>query len=159
MRMYGKKLTMDWVLDEDGNPTDDPNHAHVLLPFGDIKGSGFGIMVDVLSAVLPFSLATVHRVGPYSGQHDASHFFQAIDISKFTPIDQFKEEIDRMTRTIRNSRRRPDVDRIYLPGEIEWLKKEAWRKSGIPLHELHVQSLEEVAAELGISAKLPLANR
>ena len=64
-----------------------------------------------------------------------------------------------MTRTIRNSRRRPDVDRIYLPGEIEWLKKEAWRKSGIPLHERHVQSLEEVAAELGILEKLPLVNR
>ena len=36
----------DWVLDEDGNPTDDPNHTHALLPFGDIKGSGFGMIVE-----------------------------------------------------------------------------------------------------------------
>ncbi len=157
MRMYGKKLTENWVLDEKGNPTDDPNLAEVLLPFGDAKGSGFGIMMDVLASVLPFNLSTPHRVGPdYDSQFDASHFLQAIDISKFTSIDKFKEEIDRMNQTIRNSRRQSDTDRIYLPGEIEWLKKEAWLKSGIPLHKHHVESLEEIAAELGIEGKVPL---
>ena len=156
MRMYGKRLTRDWVLDRDGNPTDDPHKAHVLLPFGNVKGSGLAIIMDVFSSVLPFCLATPHRDGAYAEQRDASHFFQAVDISKFTAVDEFKAEIDRMVRTVRGSRRRPDVDRIYLPGEIEWLKKKAWMKSGIPLHQKHVQSLEQIGEELGVSERLPL---
>ena len=64
-----------------------------------------------------------------------------------------------MIGTVRESRRRSDIDRIYLPGEIEWLKKEAWLKSGIPLHKVHVESLEEIAAELGVSEKLIVGPR
>ncbi len=56
-----------------------------------------------------------------------------------------------MVQTVRNSRRKEGVARIYLPGEIEWLKKEAWNKSGIPLHRQHVAGLERVAEELGVS--------
>ncbi len=159
MRLYGKKLTPNWVLDKDGNPTDDPHEADVLLPFGDAKGSGFGIIMDVLASVLPFCVATPHRHEEYEEQRNSSHFFQAIDISKFTPIEEFKAEIDRMIGTVRESRRRSDIDRIYLPGEIEWLKKEAWLKSGIPLHKVHVESLEEIAAELGVSEKLIVGPR
>jgi LDH2 family malate/lactate/ureidoglycolate dehydrogenase len=155
MRMYGKKLTADWVLDEDGNPTDDPHEANVLLPFGGIKGSGLAIMMDVLASVLPFGVATPHRRGEeFQGQQQGAHFLQAIDISKFMNIDEFKAEIDRMIQTVRQSRKRPGVERIYLPGEIEWLKKEAWSKTGIPLHLKHVEGLEKVAGEVGITRKL-----
>jgi ureidoglycolate dehydrogenase (NAD+) len=91
MRMYGKNLTMDWVLDEDGNPTDDPHKADVLLPFGGVKGSGLAMMMDILASVLPFDVATPHRTGEsYQGQQRGSHFVQAIDISKFIDLDEFK---------------------------------------------------------------------
>lgn len=155
MRLYGKKLTMDWVLDADGNPTDDPHKAEVLLPFGGIKGSGLAIMMDVLASILPFGVATPHRQGEaFSGQQQGAHFVQAIDIAKFMNIDEFRAEVDRMITTIRSSGKRPGFDRIYLPGEIEWLKKEAWSKSGIPLHRKHVEGLETIAEEVGISRKL-----
>jgi len=155
MRTYGKKLTMDWVLDEDGNPTDDPHKAEVLLPFGGVKGSGLAMMMDILASVLPFGVATPHRWGEsYQGQQRGSHFVQAIDIAKFTDIDAFKAEIDQLSKTVRESRKRPGVEQIYMPGEIEWIKKEAWSKSGIPLHEQHVASLEDIAGEVGITRKL-----
>ncbi len=155
MRMYGKKLTMDWVLDEDGNPTDDPHKAEVLLPFGGVKGSGLAMMMDILASVLPFGVATPHRTGEsYQGQQRGSHFVQAIDISKFVDIDEFKAEIDQLTRTVRETRKLPGVERIFLPGEIEWLKKDAWSKAGIPLHVQHVESLEKVAEEVGVTHKL-----
>jgi ureidoglycolate dehydrogenase (NAD+) len=155
MRMYGKKLTMDWVLDEDGNPTDDPHKADVLLPFGGAKGSGLAMMMDILGSVLPFGVATPHRTGEsYQGQQRGSHFVQAIDISKFIDLDEFKSEIDKLSTTVKASRKRPGVEQIYMPGEIEWLKKEAWSKTGIPLHVQHVEGLENIAKEVGITRKL-----
>jgi LDH2 family malate/lactate/ureidoglycolate dehydrogenase len=38
-----------------------------------------------------------------------------------------------------------------MPGEIEWLKKEAWSKMGIPLRVQHVEGLENIAKEVGIT--------
>ncbi len=156
-RLYGEKLTMDWVLDADGNPTDDPHDAKVLLPFGGIKGSGLAMMMDVLGSILPFGVATPHRRGEdFDGQQQGAHYVQAIDISKFMSLDDFKAEIDKMTRTIRESRKRPGYDRIYMPGEIEWIKKDAWSKTGIPMHKGHVEGLETIADEVGIDRKMPL---
>ena len=37
-----------------------------------------------------------------------------------------------------------------MPGEIEWLKKAAWEKTGIPMHKTHVEGLEKAAEELGV---------
>jgi ureidoglycolate dehydrogenase (NAD+) len=159
MQLYGKKLTMDWVLDADGRPTDDPQRAEVLLPFGGIKGSGFAMIMDVFSSVLPSGVATVHRKGDeFQGQQRATHYVQAIDIAKFTDLEAFKTEIDRMIRTVRTSRRKPGTEQIYLPGEIELLKKEAWSISGIPLHEKHVENLNQIAAEVGIYEQLATAH-
>ena len=133
----------EWVLDEDGEVSDDPQNAHALVAPGGPKGSGLGIVMDVLSGVLPFSLATVNRGEEFQGQRQASHFFQAIKIETFSAVTDFKREVDRTIRTIRSSRRKEGVDRIYVPGEIEWLKKTAWEKSGIPLHKTHVAGLEK----------------
>ena len=155
MGLYGKKLTKDWVLDKDGNPTDDPQQAAVLLPFGGVKGSGLAIMNDILGSVLPCGIATPHRWGDaFADQRQASHFLQAIDISQFQDLDTFKAEIDRIWQTVRHARLRDGFDRVYLPGEIEWLRKEAWRKSGIPMHQAHVESLNDIAEELGIPDRL-----
>jgi LDH2 family malate/lactate/ureidoglycolate dehydrogenase len=154
MQMYGRRLKDDWVLDESGNPTDDPSLAHALLPFGGVKSSGVTIVMDVLASVLPFGLSTVHREGEtYHGQRLASQMFYAINISNFVKLETFKTEIDRMIGTIRNSRKKEGVDRIYLPGEVEWLKKEAWDLNGIPLHKDHVAGLTAAGKRFGVAAE------
>ncbi|MDP6175364.1 MAG: Ldh family oxidoreductase, partial [Rhodospirillales bacterium] len=95
----------------------------------------------------------ITRGEEYSGQKHASQYFQAVKIENFTPLDDFKADMDRMIQAVRNSRPREDVERIYLPGEIEWLKKAAWMERGIPLHKGHVENLEKMADELG--ARVP----
>lgn len=155
MRMYGKKLTKDWVLDKDGRSTEDPHEARILLPFGAVKGSGLAIMNDILASVLPCGIATPHRKGDeFNGQRRGSHFVQAIDIKQFVDLDVFKAEIDHLWSTVRNARVREGFEKVYLPGEIEWLKKEAWYERGIPMHEQHVGSLNQVAEELSTDSRL-----
>jgi LDH2 family malate/lactate/ureidoglycolate dehydrogenase len=150
MRLYGQKLDGEWVLDENGQVTDDPHKGHALVAPGGPKGSGFNVVMDVLSSVLPFGVSTVNRGEEYHGQRHGSHFFQAIKVETFCAVEDFKREVDQMIQTIRASQPKEGVDRIYVPGEIEWLKKAAWEKSGIPLHKTHVGNLEKAAQELGI---------
>ncbi len=150
MRLYGRKLEGEWVLDRDGQVTDDPRRAHALVAPGGAEGYGLNVVMDVLSGILPFGLATVNRGNDYQGQRQASHFFQAIKVETFCDVSDFKREVDRMIQTIRASRTREGVDRIYAPGEIEWRKKETWEKAGIPLHKTHVESLKKAAEELGV---------
>lgn len=50
----GEKIPLDWALDADGRPTDDPEKAleGVMQPMGGPKGSALAIMMDVFSGVL-----------------------------------------------------------------------------------------------------------
>lgn len=50
----GESIPLDWALDAEGRPTDDPAAAleGVMLPMGGPKGSALAIMMDVFSGVL-----------------------------------------------------------------------------------------------------------
>ncbi len=41
-----------WALDKDGNPTNDPNLATILIPAGGPKGSGLALMFECLSSLM-----------------------------------------------------------------------------------------------------------
>ncbi len=156
MAMYGEKLSPGWALDENGNETDDPTKARVLLPMGGVKGYALGLAMDALSGPLTGGIATCHRgISEYSGQRQSSHFFYAINVDSFVPLDEFTEEMDKVIRTIRSSKPAPGFDRVYLPGEIEWSKRQKWMKDGIPLHSQHVQSLMDLGKELNAEISLP----
>lgn len=55
----GEKIPLDWALDAEGRPTDDPAAAlgGVMLPMGGPKGSALSIMMDVFSGVLSGNIA------------------------------------------------------------------------------------------------------
>ena len=50
----GEKIPLDWALDSEGRPTDDPDAAlgGVMQPMGGPKGSGLSLMMDLFSGVL-----------------------------------------------------------------------------------------------------------
>src|SRR3546814_3439012 len=54
---------------------------------------------------------------PYDNPMRVTQHFQAIDVAFFTPLEEFRSRMDAMIQSLRTSRRRPGVDRIYVPGE------------------------------------------
>ena len=58
--------------------------------------------------------------------------------------------MDRSVRTVKTSKTVDGVDRVYLPGEIEWENYEPWSDHGIPLHKDHLSALAETADKLGV---------
>ncbi len=152
----GRTLPEGWAVDKEGKPVTDPRRYYqegsALLPLGGTpqtgayKGFGLAIAVDILCRILSGSLATTQMAG--------SHFFGALRIDGFMPADEFKKRMDEMIREYRALPRAAGVDRIYLPGEVEYEIEKQRRRDGIPLHPTIITSLRDLAKELGIEYDL-----
>ncbi len=143
-----------WALNADGQPTEDPHEAikGTLLPIGGPKGYGLALIVDVLSGVLTGAAYGPNIVSLHDSTHDVATgcIFQAIDISAFADPGEFEARIQDLIMEIRNSPVARDVERIYLPGEIEFLTKQERLEHGIPVPQNLQQKLDQLAGELGI---------
>jgi LDH2 family malate/lactate/ureidoglycolate dehydrogenase len=152
----GERIPFGWALDKEGRPTDDPKAGSegLLVPIGGPKGFGLAIVMDVLSgalsgAALGRDLAKTHTPGAPS---KIGHFFLAIDVGQFSPIDEFKARIDRMIRDVKDSEKAEGTRELYLAGEIEWNAKRDRLERGIPMLTSIVDDLEKLATGLGLNS-------
>src|SRR6266498_593391 len=150
----GEKIPEGWALDKDGNMTDDPTKAleGVMLPMGGPKGSALAIMMDVFSGVLSGSAFAGGVTNPYdpSKPADVGHFIVAIKPDLFLGLEEFKERMDHLYRTVVGSERMEGVERIYYPGELEILGQGERERVGIPYTRGEVESLNKEAEKVGV---------
>ncbi|RLC54166.1 MAG: Ldh family oxidoreductase [Chloroflexota bacterium] len=158
-----------WVIDAEGNPLTDPEQIlqalgaarAALLPLGGAgeemgghKGYGLGTMVEILSAALsggPFmkdllGFAPDGSRRPYM----LGHFFLAIDVEHFVPLDVFRRITGEIMRALQNSRKAPGQERIYVAGEKEYEKEQTIRERGIPVNPNLRRELQIMRDELSI---------
>lgn len=149
----GEKIPLDWALDAEGRPTDDPAAAleGVMLPMGGPKGSALSIMMDVFSGVLSGSAFAGHVTNPYdpSKPADVGHFVVTIKPDLFMGLEEFKERMDYLYQRVVSSERAAGVERIYYPGELEQIAEEDRRKNGIPYTAGELESLNAEAESVG----------
>ncbi|MBN1389042.1 MAG: Ldh family oxidoreductase [Candidatus Thermoplasmatota archaeon] len=155
----GEPIPDGLVIGEDGGSLTDSSEIldalvkgkAALLPLGGpektagYKGYGYSAVVEVLSSALqagPF-LKMVNGV-------NVGHFFMAIDIEAFCPLDEFRTTTGTIMRQLRASRRMPSEDRIYTAGEKEhlyWLEN---RDLGVPLGKSLQAEVLKIMDELGM---------
>lgn len=159
----GERIPADWMIDRDGQPTDDPQKLFaggVLLPFGKHKGYGIGLILDVLTGVLSGGLfsTSVRSFGrDMSEPLGICHSFCALHVERFISVSQFRSRIDEMIKNVKASETLEGVDRVYLPGEKGFLTREDRKLNGIPLWGKLLSDLANLARRL--SVELPfLAN-
>ncbi|KAL2879577.1 hypothetical protein SGCOL_005187 [Colletotrichum sp. CLE4] len=149
----GEKIPLDWALDAEGRPTDDPTAAlgGVMLPMGGPKGSALAIMMDVFSGVFSGSAFAGHVTNPYdpSRPADVGHFLVAIKPDLFMSLDDFRERMAYLYQRVVGSDKAAGVDRIYFPGEIEQLQQQEREETGIPLVQAEIDALNEEATRVG----------
>lgn len=117
---------------------------------GGHKGYGLAIMVEILSAAL--------QNGPYLKQVTGigmGHFLFAMDVTRFVPLDVFRSVTGNILRDLRNSRKEPGQERIYVPGEKEHIMRKQRLETGVPLPPGFVKKLEAMADDLGIARLQP----
>jgi len=161
---WKRPIPAGWALDDRGMTTTDPFTAlehRLLTPLGgtrDVgshKGYGLGMMVDILSGVLPGAVygdlffrsdRRERRV------QDVGHCFVAIDPARFRPLDEFKRDMDDMFDALRDSPKAEGQERIYVAGEPEAECERQRRATGIPLAPALVEQCRVIAGSLGIAA-------
>ena len=85
----------------------------------------------------------------------AGHAFIAIDVSKMMPTEAFFERINQMADELRNAPKAKGADRIFLPGEMEWDKREKALASGeLELTDAMVSSLTALSELTGVALNI-----
>jgi LDH2 family malate/lactate/ureidoglycolate dehydrogenase len=170
----GKKLPLGWATDEKGRSSDDPvrvlsnirsRTGGGILPLGGEgeesgghKGYGLDILVDILSGVLSGSGNTNLLYPKTPGGKPlpslVGHFFGALRVDFFRPLEDFKKDMDNLIHRLRNSARAEGQNRIFIHGEKEFELEEKYRKEGIPLYYKVYDDLKAIGNEVGVPFNL-----
>ena len=152
----GETMPEGWMIDREGRPLTDPKRADegFLLPIGGYKGYGLALVFGLLAGTL--NGAAMGRDVVDFNHDDTSptntgHAIVAISLAAFGDVADFKRRVDELVRDIRASKRLPGVDAVRLPGEQSHAKREERSRLGIPLPEPLLNSLNQLAAGLGIA--------
>ncbi len=126
---------------------------------GGYKGYGFAMFVEFLSSVLQDGaygkdLDGKDEEGKIRPYH-LGHFFIAIDTNHFLGEDLCRKKTGEIIRKVRESRKAPGAERIYIAGEKEY---EIWKSrepSGVPINESVQGEINAVRDELGLDYTFP----
>ena len=147
-----------WATDDKGNKTTDPHVASLdhLQWFGGYKGFGIAMMVEILSGVLldsSFGRTEITEATAHGKARVAKgYLFVVLDVERYLPLDRFKAYMDALIRDVRSCERAEGVDRIYVPGEIEHLRRAERLRDGIPLDDALVAELQGLGEPLGLGS-------
>jgi len=150
-----ERLPGPWLLDSDGNPTDDPNALTAkppgtIMPVGGIdfgyKGFGFGIAVEAMSLAL-----SGYGRADKPDMFGQSVFIQAMDPDAFAGRGAFIREMDSLVEACHNSRPRPGTDRVRVPGERALASKAEQEKNGVKVPAASLARLEPWMKKLGVA--------
>jgi LDH2 family malate/lactate/ureidoglycolate dehydrogenase len=156
----GKPIPPGWAVDAEGNDTDDPailRKGGALQPLGSHvetsshKGYGLGIMVDILTGVLPGMGSAI-----FEGANQQGWWFSAWRIDAFRDLDGFKADMKRMVDHLRSLRPRPGTEAVLVAGDPEARARAERSRLGVPLDEETIHQLEALAAELQLEMPRPL---
>jgi ureidoglycolate dehydrogenase (NAD+) len=145
-RATGEKLPQGTVLTAAGEATTDPDQAEILLPLGGPKGSGLGLMFEMLASVLAAAPIQARALGPEKrDRHTGNTAMLAIDIETFRPLAGFTKDADTLAAIIKALPRQAGFDEITLPGERSARTEAARRRNGIPIPPKLWAELEAIA--------------
>jgi len=165
----GRPVPEGWLIDAEGNPATDPTRiledlgkaTAAFLPLGGAgellagyKGYDLATMVEILSASLCGGVFMKDLLGfaedgsrrPYM----LGHFFLAIDIEHFIPLEVSRHITGGIMRTLQASRKSPGQERIYVAGEKEYEKEALVRERGVPVNRNLRRELQTMRDELRI---------
>jgi LDH2 family malate/lactate/ureidoglycolate dehydrogenase len=112
-------------------------------------------MVEILSASLSGGAFMKDLLGfaPDGSRRPfmLGHFFLAIDIEHFIPLEMSKRITGGIMRALQNARLAPGHDRIYVAGEKEYEREQLVQKQGIPVNRNLRRELETMRDQMGIA--------
>jgi L-2-hydroxycarboxylate dehydrogenase (NAD+) len=154
----GASIPLGWALDAKAEPTSDPRtaqQARRLLPLGGTreggshKGYGLAILVEIFCGVLTGTVTALNQ-----NQDPRGHFFAAIKIDAFRPVNEFKSDMDRLIKELKSTRPIEGQERVYVAGEIEFETARRRAEEGIPLLGSVIKGLRDIGEQLQVTYDL-----
>lgn len=152
----GEKFAEEWLMDAQGNPTNDPavfaqNPPGTILPIGGLsyghKGFGLGLMVEALTG----GLAGWGRADPKEGWGATVHV-TLYDPDAFGGHADFLRQMDHLAGSCIHNVPRVAGTKVRLPGQAGLALRAQQLKHGVNLHPGILPGLTPFAAEF----KVPL---
>lgn len=159
-RKEGKHLPHKWLLDNQGNPSDDPNDIFTdppgsILPLGGTdlgyKGFALGLLLEALTAALGG-----HGRSDQPANWGASVFLQIIDPEAFGGREPFVRETAWLAEACRNNPTKPGDPPVRLPGERALKLRAQQLRHGISLYPTILPALRQWSERYNISFPNPL---
>lgn len=167
----GRLTPAGWVIDQQGRDATDTSailrglgqDLYALLPLGGAgeelgghKGYGLATIVEILCAALQGG-SYLHGLTGFDAQgrrqpYALGHFFLAMDIAHFIPLDEFKAITGGIVRQLRASRKAPGHDRIWTAGEKEHEMEAVVRAQGVPVNPQLQREILAMRDELKLTA-------
>lgn len=168
LQRKGDQAPSGWIQNKEGQASTEPGDVKAggsLLPLGgdrdhgSHKGYGLGAMVDILSAVLsganygPWVPPFVAFLDPPSDPvgEGIGHFFGAIRVDGFRPIDEFKVHMDKWLQRFRAAKTAPGAPQVLVPGDPERIMEADRKANGIELLPAVVQDIKTLEERFNIS--------
>jgi hydroxycarboxylate dehydrogenase B len=153
----GESVPDGWIIDHDGNPTNDPNNFKgdppgAILPLGGVvahKGTGLSMMVEVMGGLLS-------GLGCANGSktmHSNGVLLNVYNIEHFADLNEYYDEFESLITHVKSSRLAPGVDEILIPGEPEFRNAARIETDGIQVEDRTWEQIVEVAEGFGVDTK------
>jgi len=150
------EIPAGWAFDSQGVPTTSTKAAYnkgMLMPLGGYKGSGLGLMVEILCSVLSGG-AMANDVGGIrirGRRNRCSQCFIAIDIARFMPIEEFTARVEQLVQLMKSTPTAPGYGEVMVAGDPEWRTEAERLKNGIPIEDGNWDLLVKTAARLQVA--------
>ena len=165
-----KPVPEGWVINADGTSVTESSQMiaemnknnMALLPLGGMgelmgghKGYGLSTMVEIFSAAFQSGayLSMLHDTDNDGNTQflRIGHFFLAINVENFIPLEDFKRITGNMMRELRSSRKAVDQPRIFTAGEKEYFNTLRNQAEGIEITPGVQKALQALRKELEIT--------
>ncbi len=155
----GKSIPEGWIIDGAGNPSCDPGDYYrepngCILPLGGPlghKGYGLSTMVDVFCGIL--SGSGVGRTDLPRGANGV--WLEVIDIEQVVGRETYDQWMQQYEQHIKSARKRPGVEEILFPGEVELRVQAVRGTQGVVIPDETWRQLTALAEELQVEIPQP----
>jgi len=142
-KIYKAKLNEEptippgWAMDSEGRPTMSTAAALAgfLMPLGGYKGSGLGLMVEILTGVLSGGAISTELGGLRwkDRRFRVSQFFLAIDPARFGSREAFASRVAGLVAHVKSAAPASGYDEVLVAGDPEWRTQRDRLLHGIPV--------------------------
>lgn len=151
-RNQGKLVPDGWIVDAEGQPTNDPNKFYGpprggMLPLGGQaghKGFALSLFVQLIGSALA-GVSVLDRTVMGNGV-----CFVLIDPTAFCPLAEFRRLIDEAIAYIKSSPPAPGFTEVLVPGELEFRTLRRRKREGIPVDPATLDALRRHGDRLGV---------